>query len=88
MRSRAVRGPVEPRTGMVMHLGEPTVVGEVVIARFDHADLNRHVFCVRQHSDHRESGARGVGPARAQAGYGASYRLRSGRTHLYVEYFG
>jgi 6-pyruvoyltetrahydropterin/6-carboxytetrahydropterin synthase len=37
-----VRGPVDSRTGMVMDLGElKRLVGEVVIARFDHADLNR-----------------------------------------------
>src|SRR3989449_11025185 len=36
-----VRGPVDPRTGMVMDLGElKRLVGEAVIARFDHADLN------------------------------------------------
>jgi 6-pyruvoyltetrahydropterin/6-carboxytetrahydropterin synthase len=37
-----VRGPVDPRTGMVMDLAElKRLVGEVVIARFDHADLNQ-----------------------------------------------
>lgn len=37
-----VRGPVDPRTGMVMDLAElKRVVGEAVVARFDHADLNR-----------------------------------------------
>lgn len=37
-----VRGPVDPRTGMVMDLGElKRLVGEAVIARFDHADLNQ-----------------------------------------------
>jgi 6-pyruvoyltetrahydropterin/6-carboxytetrahydropterin synthase len=37
-----VRGPVDPRTGMVMDLAElKRVVGEAVISRFDHADLNR-----------------------------------------------
>src|SRR5437867_13449661 len=36
-----VRGSVDPRTGMVMDLGElKRLVGEAVIARFDHADLN------------------------------------------------
>ena len=36
-----VSGPVDPRTGMVMDLGElKRLVGEAVIARFDHADLN------------------------------------------------
>src|SRR5262247_1758773 len=37
-----VRGPVDALTGMVMDLAElKRVVGDVVIARFDHADLNR-----------------------------------------------
>lgn len=37
-----VRGPVDERTGMVMDLAElKQLVGETVIARFDHADLNR-----------------------------------------------
>ncbi|HET7874805.1 MAG TPA: 6-carboxytetrahydropterin synthase, partial [Methylomirabilota bacterium] len=37
-----VRGPIDPRTGMVMDLAElKRVVGEAVVARFDHADLNR-----------------------------------------------
>lgn len=36
-----VRGPVDLRTGMVMDLGElKRVVGETVLARFDHAFLN------------------------------------------------
>lgn len=37
-----VRGAVDPRTGMVMDLAElKRVVGDAVIVRFDHADLNR-----------------------------------------------
>ena len=37
-----VRGKIDPRTGMVMDLGElKRVVGEAVISRFDHADLNQ-----------------------------------------------
>lgn len=36
-----VRGPVDERTGMVIDLGElKRVVGETVVERFDHADLN------------------------------------------------
>lgn len=35
-----VAGPVDPLTGMVMDLGElKRVVGDAVVARFDHADL-------------------------------------------------
>jgi len=37
-----VRGIVDPRTGMVMDLGElKRLVGDAVVSRFDHADLNR-----------------------------------------------
>lgn len=37
-----VRGAVDPRTGMVMDLGElKRLVGDAVVGRFDHADLNR-----------------------------------------------
>jgi 6-pyruvoyltetrahydropterin/6-carboxytetrahydropterin synthase len=40
-----VRGPVDPRTGMVMDLSElKRLVGETVISRFDHADLNQDVL--------------------------------------------
>jgi 6-pyruvoyltetrahydropterin/6-carboxytetrahydropterin synthase len=36
-----IRGPIDPATGMVIDLGElKRVVGEVVVDRFDHADLN------------------------------------------------
>jgi 6-pyruvoyltetrahydropterin/6-carboxytetrahydropterin synthase len=37
-----VRGAVDARTGMVMDLAElKRLVGDAVVARFDHADLNR-----------------------------------------------
>jgi 6-pyruvoyltetrahydropterin/6-carboxytetrahydropterin synthase len=36
-----VRGPIEPRTGMVIDLAElKAIVAATVIDRFDHADLN------------------------------------------------
>ena len=36
-----VRGAIDPETGMVIDLSElKTVVGETIIERFDHADLN------------------------------------------------
>jgi 6-pyruvoyltetrahydropterin/6-carboxytetrahydropterin synthase len=36
-----VRGPIDPRTGMVMDLEDlKRVVGETVLARFDHAFIN------------------------------------------------
>ena len=37
-----VRGAVDPATGMVMDLGElKRLAGDLVVSRFDHADLNR-----------------------------------------------
>lgn len=40
-----VRGPVDERTGMVVDLAElKRIVGEAVIQRFDHADLNDDAF--------------------------------------------
>jgi 6-pyruvoyltetrahydropterin/6-carboxytetrahydropterin synthase len=40
-----IHGPVDERTGMLMDLGElKRVVGEAVIQRFDHADLNLDLF--------------------------------------------
>jgi len=36
-----VRGPIDPETGMVIDLSElKSIVGEAIVARFDHADLN------------------------------------------------
>jgi 6-pyruvoyltetrahydropterin/6-carboxytetrahydropterin synthase len=36
-----VRGPIDPRTGMVIDLGElKEIVNAAVVERFDHADLN------------------------------------------------
>ncbi len=36
-----IRGPIDLRTGMVIDLGElKRIVGEAVVERFDHADLN------------------------------------------------
>lgn len=40
-----VRGPIDPDTGMVIDLGElKRIVGETVVDRFDHADLNADPF--------------------------------------------
>jgi len=43
-------GPVDPRTGMVVDLGElKRVVGDLVLSRFDHADLSADpLFAGRQ----------------------------------------
>ncbi|MBI4246478.1 MAG: 6-carboxytetrahydropterin synthase [Candidatus Rokubacteria bacterium] len=40
-----VRGPIDETTGMVIDLGElKRIVGETVVERFDHADLNADAF--------------------------------------------
>jgi len=40
-----VRGPIDPDTGMVIDLSElKRIVGETVVERFDHADLNADVL--------------------------------------------
>ena len=40
-----VRGPIDPRTGMVIDLSElKEIVNATVIERFDHADLNADVL--------------------------------------------
>jgi 6-pyruvoyltetrahydropterin/6-carboxytetrahydropterin synthase len=40
-----VRGPIDATTGMVMDLAElKRIVGETIVERFDHADLNADVL--------------------------------------------
>ena len=86
-----VRGPVDPRTGMVIDLGElKRVVSEAVLARFDHAFLNDDpAFPPGRRADHREPRARVVGPAGAKLGAERLRRLRLWEDPtLYVEYRG
>ncbi len=65
-----LRGSVDAKTGMLMDLAElKRLVGDVIVARFDHADLNRDpLFAAGVDPDHRESRPRHLGSAPAQAG--------------------
>jgi 6-pyruvoyltetrahydropterin/6-carboxytetrahydropterin synthase len=44
-----IRGPIDARTGMVIDLGElKRIVGDLVVHRFDHTDLNADPLFARQ----------------------------------------
>ena len=86
-----VRGPVDPRTGMVMDLGElKRVVGETVISRFDHADLNRDAVFASGSIPTTENLVRAIWDLLApKLGTERLYRLRLWEAPtVYVEYFG
>ena len=86
-----VRGPVDERTGMVMDLGElKRVVGEAVISRFDHADLNRDAVFASGSIPTTENLVRAMWDLLApKLGTERLYRLRLWEDPtLYVEYFG
>ena len=86
-----VRGPVDPRTGMVMDLGElKRVVGEAVITRFDHADLNRDAFFASGSIPTTENLVRATwGLLAPKLGAERLYRLRLWEDPTFhVEYFG
>ena len=86
-----VRGPVDQRTGMVMDLAElKRVVGEAVITRFDHADLNRDVFFASGSIPTTENLVRATWDLLApKLGTERLYRLRLWEDPtFYVEYFG
>ena len=86
-----VRGPVDQRTGMVMDLGElKRVVGEAVISRFDHADLNRDAVFASGSIPTTENLVRATWDMLApKLGTERLYRLRLWEDPtFYVEYFG
>jgi 6-pyruvoyltetrahydropterin/6-carboxytetrahydropterin synthase len=86
-----VRGPVDPVTGMVMDLGElKRVVGDLVLARFDHADLNRDVLFTAGAVPTTENLVRAVwGLLVPKLGAERLHRLRLWEDPtFYVEYFG
>ncbi len=86
-----VRGEVDPRTGMVMDLGElKRVVGEAVITRFDHADLNRDAFFVSGSIPTTENLVRAIWELLApKLGTERLHRLRLWEDPtFYVEYLG
>ena len=86
-----VRGPVDPTTGMVMDLADlKRVVGDVVLGRFDHADLNRDALFASGAIPTTENLVRGIwellGP---KLGSERLHRLRLWEEPtFYVEYFG
>ena len=86
-----VRGPVDPRTGMVMDLGElKRLVGEAVIARFDHADLNHDALFAAGSIPTTENLVRAIWDLLApKLGPERLYRLRLWEDPTFhVEYFG
>jgi 6-pyruvoyltetrahydropterin/6-carboxytetrahydropterin synthase len=86
-----VRGPVDERTGMVMDLTElKQLVVETVIARFDHADLNRDALFASGSIPTTENLARAVWDLLApKLGGERLYRVRLWEDPtFFVEYFG
>ncbi len=86
-----VRGLVDSRTGMVMDLAElKRLVGEAVIARFDHADLNRDPLFASSSIPTTENLVRVIWDLLApKLGAERLYRLRLWEDPtFYVEYFG
>ncbi len=86
-----VRGPVDSRTGMVMDLAElKRLVGEAVIARFDHADLNRDPLFASGSIPTTENVVRALWDLLApKLGAERLYRLRLWENPTFhVEYFG
>ena len=86
-----VRGSVDPRTGMVMDLGElKRLVGEAVITRFDHADLNQDALFASGSIPTTENLVRAIWELLApKLGAERLYRLRLWEDPTFhVEYFG
>lgn len=86
-----VRGSVDSRTGMVMDLGElKRLVGDGIVARFDHADLNRDPSFSHGLVPTTENIARVIWELLApKLGSDRLYRLRLWEDPaFYVEYFG
>jgi 6-pyruvoyltetrahydropterin/6-carboxytetrahydropterin synthase len=86
-----VRGEVDPQTGMLMDLAElKRLVGDAVIARFDHADLNRDTLFSSGSIPTTENLARATWDLLVpKIGSERLYRLRLWEDPtFYVEYFG
>ena len=86
-----IRGEIDSRTGMVMDLGElKRVVGEAVISRFDHADLNGDALFASGAIPTTENLVRAIWDLLApKLGRERLYRLRLWEDPtFYVEYFG
>ena len=86
-----IRGRVEERTGMLMDLAElKRLVGEAVIDRFDHADLNRDGLFAAGAVPTTENLVRAIWDLLApKLGAERLYRLRLWEDPTFsVEYFG
>lgn len=86
-----VRGAVDPRTGMVVDLAElKRLVGDAVVARFDHADLNRDPLFAPGAIPTTENLVRAIWDLLVpKLGSERLYRLRLWEDPtFYVEYFG
>ena len=85
-----VQGRVDPGTGMVMDLGElKRLVADSVIARFDHADLNRDTLFASGAVPTTENLVRAIWDLVAPKLGERLYRLRLWEDPtFYVEYFG
>jgi 6-pyruvoyltetrahydropterin/6-carboxytetrahydropterin synthase len=86
-----VRGTVDARTGMVMDLAElKRLVGDAILARFDHADLNRDPLFAPGTIPTTENLVRAIWELLVpKLGSERLYRLRLWEDPtFYVEYFG
>jgi 6-pyruvoyltetrahydropterin/6-carboxytetrahydropterin synthase len=86
-----VRGEVDPRTGMLMDLAElKRVVGDAVVGRFDHADLNHDLLFASGHVPTTENLTRAIWDLLSpKLGSERLYRVRLWEDPtFYVEYFG
>lgn len=85
-----IRGEIDPRTGMVMDLGElKRVVGELVVSRFDHADLNADPLFAGKVPTTENLAIAIWGLLAPKLGVDRLWRVRVWEDPtLYVEYFG
>ncbi len=86
-----VKGDIDPRTGMVMDLAElKRLVGESVVARFDHADLNQDALFASGSIPTTENLVKGIWELLVpKLGAERLYRLRLWEDPTFwVEYFG
>ena len=86
-----VQGEVDPRTGMLMDLAElKRLVGDAVIGRFDHADLNHDPLFATGNVPTTENLIRSIWDLLSpKIGSERLYRLRLWEDPtFYVEYFG
>ena len=85
-----VRGAIDARTGMVMDLGElKRIVGELVVSRFDHADLNADPLFVGKVPTTENIAVTIWGLLAPKLGTDRLWRVRVWEDPtLYVDYFG